>query len=42
MMEELAEKVEHEEVPECGHWMPEEAPEEFVKVLVGWLTRLDI
>jgi pimeloyl-ACP methyl ester carboxylesterase len=40
MMEELADNVEHEEVPGCGHWMAEEAPEAFVKVLVDWMNKL--
>jgi pimeloyl-ACP methyl ester carboxylesterase len=42
MMLELAENVEHEEIKGAGHWMPEEAPEEFVRVISSWVKRLNL
>lgn len=36
-MSELAENVKHVAVEDSGHWIPEEAPENFVKVLTDWI-----
>jgi pimeloyl-ACP methyl ester carboxylesterase len=33
---EFAEDVVYEEIENAGHWIPEERPEAFVKLLQGW------
>ncbi|KAI5449611.1 hypothetical protein NCC49_004541 [Naganishia albida] len=38
-MEELAENVSFRTVPKAMHWIPEENPEGFIEVLVGWLKK---
>ena len=36
-MAKLAENVRKEVIPECGHWVPDEQPEAFTKLLLEFL-----
>jgi pimeloyl-ACP methyl ester carboxylesterase len=38
MMQELAENVTFELVPDSMHWIPEENPEGFVSLLTRWMN----
>lgn len=42
MMKELAENVDHAVIKGASHWMPEESPEEFTKVVTDWLDGLKL
>ena len=38
-LEELLPQVEKHEIPDAGHWLQQEKPDEVNELLVGWLRR---